>query len=129
MEFDSAYPICEGTRPPTQRASGSISAFRRMQSALLTNSLDNANREGEGVGRYEDSEITSREAYKNRTLAIAKGGCVPAKNDPKALFESLATLFQVLSGQNRDLLKLILKTRPRSLHELAEISGRAPSSE
>jgi len=72
--------------------------------------------------------IASREAYKNRTLAIAKGEYVPAKGEPKVWFESLATLSQVLSDQNRDLLKLILETRPRSLHELAEKSVRAPSN-
>ncbi len=55
-------------------------------------------------------EIASREAYKRRTLAIAKGEHVPAKDEPKIWFESLPTLSQVLSGQNRSLLKLILQT-------------------
>jgi predicted transcriptional regulator len=72
--------------------------------------------------------IASREAYKKRTLAIAKGEYVPAKGEPKIWFESLGTLSQVLSDQNRDLLKLILETRPQSLHELAERSGRATSN-
>ena len=72
--------------------------------------------------------IASREAYKKRTLAIAKGEYVPAKDEPKVWFESLGTLSQVLSDQNRDLLKLILKTSPQSLRELAESSGRAPSN-
>jgi predicted transcriptional regulator len=38
-------------------------------------------------------------------------------------FESLGTLSQVLSDQNRDLLKLILQTHPQSLSELAEKSS------
>jgi predicted transcriptional regulator len=62
--------------------------------------------------------VASREAYKKRTLAIAKGEYVPARG----------TLSQVLSDQNRDLLKLILETSPQSLNELAERSGRATSN-
>ena len=46
--------------------------------------------------------IASREAYKKRTLAIAMGEYVPAKGEPKIWFESLGTLSQVLSDQNRD---------------------------
>lgn len=72
--------------------------------------------------------ILSREAYKKRTLAIAKGKYVPAKDEPKVWFESLGTLSQVLSEQNRELLKLILETHPQSLSELAERSGRATSN-
>src|ERR1035441_2881016 len=72
--------------------------------------------------------IASREAYKKRTLAIAKGEYVPVKSEPKIWFESLGTLSQVLSDQNRDLLKLILETSPQSLNELAERSGRATSN-
>ncbi len=72
--------------------------------------------------------IASRAAYKKRTLAIAKGEYVPAKNEPKVWFASLGTLSQVLSDRNRDLLKFILETRPQSLSELAERSGRATSN-
>jgi predicted transcriptional regulator len=72
--------------------------------------------------------IASREVYKKRTLAIAKGEYIPAIDEPKVWFESLGTLSQVLSDQNRDLLKLILQTSPRSLRELAESSGRAASN-
>lgn len=72
--------------------------------------------------------IASREAYKKRTMAIAKGRYVPAKNEPKVWFDSLGTLSQVLSDQNRSLLRLILKKQPKSLHELAKVSGRAPSN-
>ena len=72
--------------------------------------------------------ISSRETYKKRTLAIAKGEHVPVKNEPKVWFESLGTLSQVLSEQNRSLLRLILETHPRSLHELAKSSGRATSN-
>jgi predicted transcriptional regulator len=53
---------------------------------------------------------------------------VPAKREPKVWFESLGALSQVLSDQNRELLKLILQTEPQSLTELAERSGRATSN-
>jgi predicted transcriptional regulator len=72
--------------------------------------------------------IASREAYKKRTLAIAKGNYVPAKNEPKVWFDSLGTLSQVLSDQNRSLLRLILQEQPKSLQELAKASGRATSN-
>jgi predicted transcriptional regulator len=72
--------------------------------------------------------IASRAAYKKRTLAIAKGRHVPAKGEPKVWFDSLGTLAQLLSDQNRSLLHLILQKQPKSLHELAKVSGRAPSN-
>ncbi len=72
--------------------------------------------------------IAPRKKYKERTLAIARGKYVPAKNEPKVWFESLGTLSQVLSDQNRSLLRLILQKQPQSLHELAKASGRAPSN-
>lgn len=72
--------------------------------------------------------IASRDIFKKRTIAIARGEYVPAKDEPKVWFESLATLSQVLSDQNRALLKLILQMEPQSLNELAERSGRAPSN-
>ncbi len=72
--------------------------------------------------------IASREAYKKRTMAIARGDYVPAKNEPKVWFESLQSLSQVLSDQNRHLLKLIIQTQPKSLNELSESSGRATSN-
>jgi predicted transcriptional regulator len=72
--------------------------------------------------------IASREEFKKRTMAIARGKYIPTKNEPKVWFESLGTLSQVLSDQNRDLLKIILLTNPHSLHELAERSGRATSN-
>jgi len=72
--------------------------------------------------------IASREAFKKRTMAIARGEYVPAKSEPKLWFESLGVLSQVLSDQNRDLLKMILQTEPQSLTELAQRSGRATSN-
>jgi predicted transcriptional regulator len=72
--------------------------------------------------------IASKEKYKNRTMAIARGDYIPAKDEPKVWFESLQSLSQVLSDQNRALLKLIMQTHPRSLNELSESSSRATSN-
>src|SRR5260370_32974204 len=72
--------------------------------------------------------IASRDAFKKRTMSIARGEYKPGKDEPKVWFESLETLSQVLSDQNRALLKLINEKHPRSLAELAEQSGRAKSS-
>jgi predicted transcriptional regulator len=72
--------------------------------------------------------ILSKEKFKARTLAIASGSYVPAKDEAKIWFESVKSLSQVLSEENRALLKLILETQPQSLGELAERSGRAASN-
>ena len=72
--------------------------------------------------------IASRDTFKKRTLAIARGEYKPGKNDPNVWFESLESLAQVLSDQNRALLKLVKEKHPQSLSELAEQSGREKSS-
>jgi predicted transcriptional regulator len=72
--------------------------------------------------------IATLEQYKKRTMAIARGQYVPARNEPKVWFQSLETMSQVLSDRNRALLALIVKTQPQSLTELAETTGRAKSN-
>lgn len=72
--------------------------------------------------------IASREQFQKRTMEIARGKYVPGPDEPKLWFDSLGTLAQVLSEQNRKLLKLILETQPGSLQELAQRSGRATSN-
>ena len=54
--------------------------------------------------------IISREDYKKRTIAIAKGEYRPKPGEPKIWFESLQTLAQVLSSENQELLKIISQT-------------------
>jgi predicted transcriptional regulator len=72
--------------------------------------------------------IASAEQYKARTMAIARGEYVPAADEPKVWFQSLETLAQVLSVKNRALLAVIAETKPASLNELAEKTGRAKSN-
>lgn len=72
--------------------------------------------------------IISKEAYKQRTIAIAKGEYTPKKNEPKIWFESLKSMAQVLSNENRQLLKIIVDRKPTSLAELEEMTGRRKSN-
>ena len=59
--------------------------------------------------------IMSKEAYRQRTLAIARGEYIPKKHEPKVWFESLKSMAQILSNENRALLQTILKYKPHLL--------------
>jgi len=72
--------------------------------------------------------IASRNDIKARTIAIAKGELKPKPSDPKVWFTSLESMAQVLNAKNLLLLELIAQTKPASLAELAETSGRAKSN-
>lgn len=72
--------------------------------------------------------IMSKEDYKARTIAIAKGEYTPKANEPKVWFESIKSMAQVLSNENQHLLKVILTNKPKSLKELEDLTGRAKSN-
>jgi predicted transcriptional regulator len=72
--------------------------------------------------------IISRDDYKKRTIAIAKGAYKPKKDEPKVWFESLQSMAQVLSSENQELLKIITEKKPESLKELALVTGRKPGN-
>jgi predicted transcriptional regulator len=72
--------------------------------------------------------IASLTDYKARTLAIARGEHKPSKDEPKVWFRSMESFAKVLSDRNRVLLATIAATHPRSVNELAERTGRAPSN-
>jgi len=72
--------------------------------------------------------IISKDEYKKRTIAIAKGEYKPKKDEPKIWFESIKSLAQVLSNENQKLLEIIIKNQPKSLKELEQLSGRAKSN-
>ncbi len=72
--------------------------------------------------------IMPKDAFRNRTIAIAKGEYRPKKGEPKVWFESVQSMAQVLSNANQELLKAILRHEPGSMKELAEITGRKPSN-
>lgn len=68
--------------------------------------------------------IISREAYRQRTIRIAKGEYTPRRDEPKIWFESLSSMAQVLGNENQALLKTILEKKPASLGELETLTGR-----
>lgn len=72
--------------------------------------------------------IASREAVKKRTIAIAKGQFRPAPDEPRVWFSSLESFAKVLSQKNMLLLETIRRGQPRSLADLAKLSGRAVSN-
>jgi predicted transcriptional regulator len=69
--------------------------------------------------------IASATAMKERTLAIARGQIKPEPGDPKVWFNSLESFAKLLSAKNRDLLRVIARSRPQSLAELEVLTGRA----
>jgi predicted transcriptional regulator len=72
--------------------------------------------------------IAPFEETKARTLAIARGEQQVGPDDPRIWFTSLESFTRVLSDRNRDLLRLIAKSKPQSMTELALLSGRAKAN-
>jgi predicted transcriptional regulator len=72
--------------------------------------------------------IMSKEEYRKRTIAIAKGEYTPNADEPKVWFESLQSMAQILNSENQKLLKLIIDKQPQSLKELETLSGRTSSN-
>ena len=72
--------------------------------------------------------ILSREDYKKRTIAIARGEYKPKKDEPKIWFESINSMAQVLSSENQKLLRVISEKNPTSLKELEIATGRKSSN-
>jgi len=68
--------------------------------------------------------IMSQEKIRERMLAIAKGEYKPKPSEPKIWFTSMKSLAEVLSDENRALLKTIRDTHPESISGLAAITGR-----
>jgi predicted transcriptional regulator len=61
-------------------------------------------------------------------MAIARGEYKPGPDEPKMWFSSLESFAKVLSEKNRELLGVIAATKPASINELAEKTGRALSN-
>lgn len=72
--------------------------------------------------------IASYAEMKARTLAIARGEIKPKSNEPKVWFTSPESFAKLLSNKNRALLAVIAETKPNSLHELADRTGRTPGN-
>ena len=72
--------------------------------------------------------IMSQEKIRERMLNIARGVYTPEPNEPKIWFTSMRSLAEVLSDENRALLHIIKDTKPNSIKELSEVTGRKPSN-
>ncbi len=72
--------------------------------------------------------IMTQEKIRERMLAIAKGEYKPKPGEPKIWFTSMKSLAEVLSDENRALLKTIRDTHPESITGLANITGRKPGN-
>jgi predicted transcriptional regulator len=72
--------------------------------------------------------IMTQEKIRERMLAIARGDYKPKPSDPKIWFTSMRSLAEVLSDENRALLKVIQDLKPQSISSLADITGRKPGN-
>jgi predicted transcriptional regulator len=72
--------------------------------------------------------IMPQEKIRERLLAIARGEFKPKPSDPTIWFTSIRSLAEVLSDDNRALLKVIRETQPASISLLAEQTGRKPGN-
>lgn len=69
--------------------------------------------------------IADYDEMKNRTLRIARGEEKPAAGEPKVWFSSTESFARILTSGNRELLHVIAEREPKSLEELAKLTGKA----
>ena len=67
--------------------------------------------------------IMSQAKLRERVLAIARGDYKPKASDPKIWFTSMKSVADVLSDENRALLRTIAATQPASIAALAAETG------
>ena len=72
--------------------------------------------------------IMSTKDVHKRMIDIASGRYVPKRGEPKVWFSSMKSLSEVLSDNNRQLLKIIADSEPENIQELASITGRKASN-
>ena len=72
--------------------------------------------------------ILPQEQIRARALAIARGEIKPSPGDPKVWFTSMKSLAEVLSDDNRALLRVIRDSKPASISSLAAATGRTPGN-
>lgn len=72
--------------------------------------------------------ILPQDRIRERMLAIARGEYKPKGAEPKVWFTSMRSLAEVLSDENRALLKVIQDAKPQSISTLADMTGRKPGN-
>lgn len=70
--------------------------------------------------------VMAPDKLQERERAIAKGRYKPGRSEPSVWFHSTSSLAAVLSDDNRAVLRTIRDSKPGSLAELAELTGRKP---
>jgi predicted transcriptional regulator len=72
--------------------------------------------------------IMPQDKIRERIYAIARGKYKPKPSEPKIWFTSMKSLSEVLSDDNRALLRVIREAQPESISSLAEMTGRKPGN-
>ncbi|MCP4427799.1 MAG: transcriptional regulator [Chloroflexi bacterium] len=72
--------------------------------------------------------IMPQEKIRQRMLDIAAGAYKPASDEPTIWFTSMRSLAEVLSDENRALLRTIRELEPDSIKGLSEITGKQSSN-
>lgn len=72
--------------------------------------------------------IMPQDKIRERVLAVARGEYKPKPSEPRIWFTSMRSLAEVLSDENRALLRVIKETSPPSISSLAQATGRKPSN-
>jgi predicted transcriptional regulator len=72
--------------------------------------------------------IMPQDRIRARILDIARSKYKPKPGEPKIWFTSMRSLAEVLSDENRALLRVISEQQPESIAALAEVTGRKPSN-
>lgn len=72
--------------------------------------------------------IMPQKRIRERMLAIARDEHKPKASEPRIWFSSMRSLAEVLSDENRALLKVIQEVRPHSISSLAHMTGRKPGN-
>ena len=70
-------------------------------------------------------KIQSLRALREETKAVARGERPAPADAAKPSFNSVEALVRLLTPENRQLLALIRDRKPRSVSELAQLTGRA----
>jgi predicted transcriptional regulator len=72
--------------------------------------------------------ILPQDRIRERMLAIARGQYKPRPGEPRIWFTSMRSLAEVLSDENRALLRVIRDAKPASISSLADMTGRSPGN-
>ncbi len=72
--------------------------------------------------------VLPQDSIPERVLSIARGAYKPKPGEPKIWFNSMRPLAEVLSDENRALLRFIKEAKPASISSLADMTGRKPGN-